>query len=284
MISKPYYSIPAEDFQKHSQADFHFVQTHEDLCKAFAIELVDMIKTNQKNNQMTKVILPVGPLDFRWFAERCNQEGVSCESLVIFSMDEEYDSDLKPLSTGNPLSFRGFYQRNLIDNLDPEKRIPPEQLVMPDPENLDLVSQKLEKYGSIDVTYGGAGIDGHYAFNFSPHGNPISLDEFIQTSVHVADLPESYIVQMAMGATAGDLEVVPTKGCSLGIRELLSAKMLHLPFFRPWHAGVLRRALFGPVTPEFPITVVQLHPNVKVTITAPAAALPSFDTLQNVGK
>ena len=233
---------------------------------------------------MTKIIMAVGPLDFRWFAELCNRENVSCDSLVIFSMDEEYGADLKPLPTDHPLSFRGFYQKNLIENLNPDNRIPPDQLIMPDPKNLELVRQKLEKYGPIDVTYGGAGIDGHYAFNFNPHSTQTGLDEFIQTSVHIADLPESYIVQMAMGATAGDLEVIPTKGCSLGIKELLSAKMLHLPFFRPWHAGVLRRALFGPITPEFPITVVQTHPNVKATITAAAAALPSFDTLQNVGK
>ncbi len=37
---------------------------------------------------MAIVILPVGPLDYGAFAALCNAEGVSCESLVIFSMDE----------------------------------------------------------------------------------------------------------------------------------------------------------------------------------------------------
>jgi glucosamine-6-phosphate deaminase len=142
----------------------------------------------------------------------------------------------------------------------------------------------MEEYCSIDVTFGGSGIDGHYAFNFSPQDREIDLEEFKNTSVHIAELPESFIVQMAMGATGGNLEVVPKKGCSLGIKELLSAKMLYLPFLRPWHAGVLRRALFGPVTPKFPTSVVQLHSNVRAVITAAAAALPSFDNLQSVGK
>jgi glucosamine-6-phosphate deaminase len=278
-----YYSLPAEDFHKYRNYEFHFVNSHEDLCKSFARELVDLIKLNQSNNQMTKIILPIGPLDFHWFAELCNRENVSCESLVIFSMDQYIDTNGKAFPLDDPLSFRGFYQRNLVDNLDIDKRIPQEQLIMPDPEDIDLVHRKMEKYGAIDVTYGGSGIDGHYAFNFDPHEKEINLEEFINTSVHISEFPESFIVQMAMG-TGGNLEIIPKKGCSLGIKELLGAKLLHLPFMRPWHAGVLRRALFGQVTPRFPITVVQLHKNIKCTITATAAVLPSFDPLQSVGK
>ena len=279
-----YYSIPAEDFHKHSPVDFRFVGSHAALCQAFARELVDLMQANRKQNQMTKIIMAVGPLDFRWFAQLCNREGVSCESLVIFSMDQYVSPNGKAFPIDHPLSFRGFYRHSLEDHLDADKMIPPEQIIMPNPEDLDEVPRKLAKYGPIDVTYGGAGIDGHYAFNFAPPEKEVSLEEFTNTSVHVADLPEAFVVQMAIGGTGGNLEVVPRKGCSLGIKELLSARMLHLPFLRPWHAGVLRRALFGPLTPRFPITVVQLHSNVKATITAAAAALPGFDHLQSVGK
>jgi glucosamine-6-phosphate deaminase len=284
MMPKNYYSIPAEDFHKHSRVDFHFVQTHDDLCQAFAREVVDLMKANLALNQMTKIILPIGPYDFHWLAELCNREPVSCESLVIFSMDQYVDENGRAFPINSPLSFRGYYENSLVQNLDRDKRIPPEQIIMPDPQDLDLVQRKLEQYGAIDVTYGGAGIDGHYAFNYAPQDREISLDEFTRTTVHLLDLPDSFVVQMAMGGTGGNLEIVPTRGCSLGIKELLSAKMLHLPFLRSWHAGVLRRALFGPVTPKFPITVVQLHPNVKATITAAAAALPAYDHLQSVSK
>jgi glucosamine-6-phosphate deaminase len=283
-MTTDYYSIPAKAFHKHSPITFHFVHSHEDLCKFFARDLIELMKENRKKNQMTKIIMAVGPIDFQWFATYCNQENISCKDLVIFSMDEFIDAEGRFYPQNSSLNFRGFYQKNLIENLDPDKRFPPEQLIMPDPQDLDMVYRKLEKYGPIDVTFGGSGIDGHYAFNFAPQGNELSLDEFINTSVHIAELPEAFIVQMAMGATGGNLEIVPTRGCSLGIKELLSAKMLYLTFFRPWHAGVLRRALFGPVTPMFPTSVVQLHPNVKAVITDAAAALPTFDALQNVGQ
>jgi glucosamine-6-phosphate deaminase len=275
-----YYSIPAEEFHKHSKIEFHFVNTHEDLCKAFAREVVDLIKTNLSNNQMTKIILPTGPYDFHWLAELCNHENVSCESLVIFSMDEFCTVDGRSIPLDHPLSFRTFYQKNLMDYLDNKNRLPPEQLILPDPTDLDLVHRKMEKYGPIDVTYGGSGIEGHYAFNLAPK-EEVNLETFRNSTVHMQEISREIIVQYAMGGTGGNLESVPTMGCSLGMKELLGAKKLHLPFMRTWHAGVLRRALFGPVTPKFPTSLVQLHPNVVATITAVAAMLPMNSVLQS---
>ena len=275
-----YYAIPASDFSKYSKVDFRFVRTHQDLCKAFARELVDLMKANLAHNRMTSIIMALGPLDFRWFARLCNQEKVSCESLVIYSMDDFCDADDRPIPFDHPLSFRAFYQGSLVDVLDHRLRLPEDQLILPDPANMEMVHRKMEKYGPIDVTYGGSGIEGHYAFNLDPK-KEVDLETFKSSTVHMQDISAEIIVQYAMGGTGGNLELVPTRGCSLGLRELLSAKLLHLTFFRPWHAGVLRRALFGPVTPRFPISVVQQHPNVRATITDLAAELPLNSVLQS---
>ncbi|MEA3337484.1 MAG: hypothetical protein U9R25_16415 [Chloroflexota bacterium] len=278
-----YYAIPAEEFSRHGDIEFNFVETFEDLCELVARELVDLLKSNSSKGQLTKVIFPVGPLDYRLFAELCNQEGVSCESLVVFSMDEYCYADNTAIPADHPLSFRAFYQHELIDLLDADKKLPPEQLILPDPADLDLVRRKMEEYGPIDVAYGGFGINGHFAFN-SPPTEEVDLETFKNTSVRIVELREGDIIQMAMGGTAGNIEMIPPKGCTIGLRELLSPEQIHLTFMRSWHAGVLRRALFGPVTPSFPGSLVQLHPNVKATITAVAAALPPLSILQNPGK
>lgn len=278
-----YYAIPAEEFSQHSQIEFHFVETYEDLCQEFARELVDLIQSNAARGEMTRVILPVGPLDYRPFAQLCNKEGVNCESLVIFSMDEYCYADDTAIPVDHPLSFRAFYQHDLIDLLDADKKLPPEQLILPDPADLDLVRRKMEEYGPIDIAYGGFGINGHFAFN-SPPREEVDLETFKNTTVRIVELREGDMIQMAMGGTAGNIEMIPPKGCTIGIKELLSARQIHLTFMRSWHAGVLRRALFGPVTPSFPGSLAQLHPNVKATITAVAAALPPLSILQSPGK
>jgi glucosamine-6-phosphate deaminase len=278
-----YYSIPSAEFSEHSKITFNFVQTHDDLCRAVAREIVDLLKVNGARGEMTKLILPIGPIDFGPLAELCNRENVSCESLVVLSMDEYCDAEGRPIPFEHPMSFRAFYQSNFLDRLDRDKKLPPEQLILPDPMDLDRVRRTLDKYGQVDITYGGMGINGHYAFN-SPPRESVDLETFRRTTVRLVEPRESDVAQMAMGGSLGNLEIIPPMACSLGMSELLSAKMLHLTFMRTWHAGVLRRALFGPVTPSFPGSLVQLHPNVKATVTAVAAQLPSFSLLQSPGQ
>ena len=278
-----YYAIRPEEFSQHSRFKFNLVKTHADLCQLVARELVDLIKANSAAGTMTKVILPVGPLDYRPFAELCNQEGVRCESLVIFSMDEYANADGTAVSVEHPLSFRAFYQRNLLDLLDASNKLPPDQLILPDPQNLDLTRQKLAQYAPVDVCYGGFGINGHIAFN-SPPLEETDLETFHNTSVRMVQPREGDVVQMAIGGTAGNLEIIPPKAATLGMKELLGARRMHLTFMRSWHAGVLRRGLFGPITPSFPGSLVQLHPDVTVSVTEIAAQVPPFSILQSPGK
>ena len=278
-----YYQIPSTDFSKHSSISFNFVETHEELCNIVAEELVDLIRLCTSQNRMAVVILPVGPLDFKSFAGLCNQQNVSCENLVIFSMDEYCDEQGNALAPDHPLSFRSFFQSNLIDHLHSDKRLPPEQLILPEPNNPDRIVKLLSQYGGVDITFGGMGINGHFAFN-GPPGPKFTLKEFRSTSVRNIDLSESDLVQMAIGGTGGNLEIIPRRACTLGMHELLSARRIHLTFMRSWHAGVLRRALFGPVTEKFPGSLVQTHPNVTATITTVAAQRPLFSILQQPGK
>jgi glucosamine-6-phosphate deaminase len=278
-----YYSIPADQFNQIRDYEFNFVQSHEELCQVFAREMVDLIKDNASHGKMTKVILPVGPLLYAQFADLCNKEGVSCESLVIFAMDEYLDEEDKPLLIDHPLSFRAYFQHSFIDHLDEDKKIPEDQLIMPIPDTIDLIPKKIEELGGIDVTYGGLGINGHLAFN-SPPVEEMDLNVFRNTTVRIVDLREGDIVQFAIGGTFGNLEIVPRRACTLGMSELLGAKQMHMVFMRPWHAGVLRRALFGPVTTNCPGSLVQLHSNVKVTITPEAAQIPSFSLLMGLDK
>lgn len=279
-MMQDYYAIPSSEFTKHNpKIQFEFLETHDDLCRAFAREMVGLIKAKRAQGKKAVVILPIGPLDYGAFAELCNREGVSLESLVVISMDEYCDADGKPIPPEHPLSFRAFYRRNLLDRLEPANRLPASQLILPDPQDLGAVARTIDQYGGVDIVYGGMGINGHFAFNSPPLG-PVDLETFKNTTVRMVEPREGDVAQMAIGSSAGNLEIIPPKACTLGMKELLGARKIHLTFMRTWHAGVLRRALFGPVTPSFPGSLVQTHPNVTATVTAVATPCPSFDLLQ----
>ena len=71
---------------------------------------------------------------------------------------------------------------------------------------------------------------------------------------------------------------------TLGMHELMMTHKIHLTFMRSWHAGVLRRALFGPVTGRCPGSFLQQHPHIEVTLTEQAAALPLINVIQDTGE
>lgn len=276
-----YYQLQAEEFQSLSPVNFEFVSDYPSLCRSVARDLVDLIKERAAQGQMAKVILPVGPIDFTYVADLINKENVSCESLIVFAMDEYLDQGGCPIPTSHPLSFRSFFKHQLNDRLDLNKRIPENQIILPCPENLDSLAETIQSLGGIDITFGGFGINGHFAFN-SPIDGLFDVEVFRNLSVRTVTLRESDITQFAINGTHGNLEIIPTTASTLGPKELLGAKKLHLTFMRSWHAGVLRRALFGPISAAFPGSLVQLHKNVVATITPEAAAVPVHDLLMGV--
>jgi glucosamine-6-phosphate deaminase len=89
---------------------------------------------------------------------------------------------------------------------------------------------------------------------------------------------------MCMGGTDGNWEILPSRAVTLGMYELLLSRRIHLTFMRSWHAGVLRRALFGPVTGRFPGSFIQEHPEVAVTLTELAAQRPVLQVRQRTAQ
>jgi glucosamine-6-phosphate deaminase len=58
----------------------------------------------------------------------------------------------------------------------------------------------------------------------------------------------------------------------MGMKTIMNAKKLLLIAKGTDKAEIIRKALQGPVTPEVPASVVQLHPNVTVILDKEAAS------------
>jgi len=62
---------------------------------------------------------------------------------------------------------------------------------------------------------------------------------------------------------------------TLGVKECLSAKKVRLfSDTGAWKQTALRVALFGPLTAEYPITLLQEHPDALLTATVETASHP----------
>jgi len=279
------YDLRFEDFAKHRPWPFTLVDDVDALNRRIARQAVDAIRDAGQTGRTILIITPVGPLDYAYWAELCNDENVSCEPLVTMNMDEYVDDDDRYIDESHPLSFRNFIRNTLVDNLKPKLRPDPANLHFPDPHEPARTTALVEAHGGADLCYGGMGLTGHFAFNDPPEPDETCDDEAVRNSrTRVVTICRESQAQMCMGGTGGNWAIIPKRAVTLGMYELLLSKRVHLTFMRSWHAGVLRRALFGPVTGRCPGSFIQEHGNVEVTLTKLAADPPLLHVAQRIAE
>lgn len=280
-----YQALEFEAFSRYRSFRFNRLANRDELNRCIAREAVDTIKRFARAGESLLMILPVGPLDYRYWARLINEENVSCQALTTLCMDEYLDDRGELIDAAHPLSFRGLVQRTLIDPIRPELRPPPSQVQVPDPRAPEATTERVESFGGAAICYGGMGINGHLAFNDPPEpGENLTDDDVRQSRTRCVTLSRESTTQMAVGGVNGAWELLPRRAVTLGMHELLLSRRLHLTFMRRWHAGVLRRALFGPIGAACPGSFVQEHPGVEVTMTRLAAVPPECHVLQATGE
>lgn len=269
------YAIEFEDFGKLRPWTFTRVPDLAALNRLVADEVTSALQCAEDEGRTLMVICPVGPLDYRYWAERMNAARTDGTRLITVNMDE-YIEDGALIPESHPLSFRRFMREGLFSRLEGRARVPEENIHFPSPDAPGRTTALVESHGGADLCYGGMGLTGHFAFN-----DPPSPRDSRTRVVRIC--PESQ-AQMCMGGAGGNWEIIPPTAITIGMHELLMSKRMHLTFMRSWHAGVLRRALFGPVTGLCPGSFVQEHPNVTVTLTELAAKLPLIHVAQRIGE
>ena len=284
--SMDFYAIPYEQFAEHRPWQFNLVNDAKALNRLVARKAVDAIRAAGQADRQVLMILPIGPLDFSFWATLCNQQKVSCEPLVTVNMDEYLDNRTGGLiGRDHPLSFRRYIDRTLVANLEPGLRPDPGNLHFSDPFQPEQTTALIESHGGAALCFGGCGITGHFAFNDPPEPDEPCNDQMVRTSrTRTLTITRESQAQMCIGGTNGNWNILPQRAVTLGMYELLMSKPIHLTFMRSWHAGVLRRVLFGPVTGRCPGSFIQEHPNVEVTFTRIAATVPVLNVTQATGE
>lgn len=246
-----------------------------DLQQAIAREMADLIKEHNARGEMTRFILPVGPLDYKMLAKICKEETISCRNVVVFNMDEVLTPEGEVIPYENPFSFRRYMDREFYNLLPDELNVLPENRIFPDPHDLGAIERKMQAVGGVDVCYGGFGIVGHFAYN-----EPVSEDElqgrsYAELPTRITRLTTETIVQAAMSSD-GDLDNMPRRAITIGMKEILASRVIHLCFMRTWQTVIVRKALYGPMTPACPASYLQLHPNLHISMIEAVAARPEL--------
>ena len=167
------------------------------------------------------------------------------------------------LSPHHEQSYRYFMQSNLFDHIDikPENTNVPNGLAFDAEAECKRYNQVISDLGGIDLQLLGLGHNGHIAFNEPGDG--------FELETHTVDLTESTIE--ANKRFFASVDEVPRRAFTMGIKSIMRARSILLVVNGEAKADILCRALTGPVTPDVPASVLQLHPS--VTVVGDAAAL-----------
>lgn len=280
------YSVTKEEFEERCPFPFKIVRDHATLNVEAAKRIVETIKRNNAEGRDTSLILPVGPLIYEPLAELCNAEKLDLSRLTVFMMDEYLQPDLTPIPESHPLSFKGFMRKTLVDRLDPSLGFSMDRVIFPLPDIIEEYSNRILDMGGVDICFGGVGISGHLAFNDPPEPDETDKDvDWVRSCrTRVVNVSRESCTQMALGGTHGNWAIIPRMAVTVGMKEILASKKIILTFMRTWHAGTMRRALFGPVTADCPGALVQEHANVEVLVTELAAEPPFIDVIMDTGE
>ena len=171
--------------------------------------------------------------------------------------------EYKGLSPENDQSYRYFMNTNLFDhiNIKKENTYVPDGLEPDADKACSRYNQIIADLGGIDLQLLGLGNNGHIGFN-----EPGSAFE---KETHCVDLTQSTI--NANARFFSSLSEVPRQAYTMGIKTIMQAKKIVVAVSGAGKASIVKEAFFGPITPQVPASVLQLHND--VTLVGDAAAL-----------
>jgi len=271
--------IPAGALEGHPERrmPFRLVADAPTMGRLMALELVDLVARRNAAGLETRVIAPCGPSS--WYApwtDFVNARGVSLARLTVFHMDECLDWQGRPLPAGHPYNFRTFMERHFYGGIRRELNVPETQRFWLLPETIERVRDAIAR-APVDLTLGGWGQDGHLAYNQArrqPYHH-VPLEELAASTIRVQENSADTVLALAQRTFGGAYQLVPPMSVTLGLRECLSARQVRVfSDTGSWKQTALRVALFCEPVAEYPLTLLQRHPDALVTATIETARHP----------
>lgn len=271
-------AVPIDELQSRARVPFVLVESREDVHQAFADDVWKEVSSAREAGREISLIVPLGPTgQFPLLAGRVNEERLQLDHVTFFGMDEWLDWQGRPFEQDHPYNLQGRFHRLFLDLVDPDLRPRPENVIFPTPLNLDHSAAELERRGNLVATYGGVGFQGHIAFNEPPGSRwtSISLEELRSSRTRIVPCAVDTLIAHAQRSAGGNVFAVPPMAVTLGMSELLGAPRVRLYLDTgPWKRTILRILLFGEPDVDYPVTLVNGHPDIRVVADRESAVAP----------
>lgn len=226
------------------------VKTYEELSEK-AADLIAAVMITKPNCVLGLATgsSPVGT--YKKLIEYNKQGKIDFSAVTSVNLDEYVGLD-----GSNDQSYRYFMNANLFDfvNINKEKTFVPNGKaddLKAEGENYDKMIKDL---GGIDIQLLGIGLDGHIGFN--------EPDSFFTAATHEVVLDESTI--KANARFFANEDEVPKTAITMGMLSIMQAKKVLLIANGEAKKEIVEKFMNGPVDPQVPASILQLHPDVTV--------------------
>ena len=183
--------------------------------------------------------------------EKCKAGEVDFSRVKSINLDEYVGLD-----GNNDQSYRYFMNNNLFYhiNIDLSNTHVPCGTASDTKAECEAYDALIEKMGGIDLQLLGIGFDGHIGFN--------EPDSYFEKATHEVKLDPSTIEANARFFESAD--DVPRTALTMGMGGIMGAKRVLLIANGKGKKDIVEKAFFGPITPEVPASILQLHPDLTV--------------------
>ena len=201
---------------------------------------------------------PVGT--YKQLVEWYNKGDLDFAEVNTVNLDE-----YRGLPREHPESYWSFMHRNLFDLVN----IRPEAIHMPAGTNMDAAAECshydeiIQHLGGVDLQLLGIGHDGHIGFN-----EPGAAFELGTHCFHLT----KETIEANKRFFDNNEDLVPKEAYTMGIKTIMQARKVLMVANGVGKADIIKKAFFGPVTPEVPASILQMHPDFTLVLDAEAAS------------
>lgn len=238
----------AEAYEKITTVPF---ESSTAAAAALAKEVRELIETKNRSGKPAVLGLATGSTPVPFYRELIRlhkEEGLSFKNVVTFNLDEYYG-----LAPEHPESYHQFMCDQLFDHIDipranvhlPSGLVPSDQVF----EHCRQYEEQIDAAGGIDFQILGIGRTGHIGFN-EPGSSRDSLTRRITLD---------RVTRQDAAADFRGEENVPRFAITMGVGTILRARKIVLMAWGENKAGVVARAVEGPVTEAVSASFLQEH-------------------------
>ena len=200
---------------------------------------------------------PIGT--YKELIKKCDNGDIDFSDITTVNLDE-----YRGLPRTNDQSYYYFMNDNLFNhvNIDKARTHVPNGEVEDAEEECGNYEALIKSLGGVDLQLLGLGHNGHIGFN-----EP--ADQFAKVT-NCVDLQESTIE--ANKRFFASIDDVPRQAYTMGIGTIMAARKILVVVSGADKAAIVKKAFTGPVTPQVPASILQMHSDVTVVCDAAAYA------------